>query len=72
MPAGKETVEITAVKEVEDTSFFGNARHASRSTSSRAPWDRMTVSRLVPFLALADALARGYDGCALCIPTPTR
>jgi hypothetical protein len=31
-------------------------------------WDAMTHRRLVPFLALGDALARGYDGCAFCLP----
>ena len=67
MPAGKETVEITAVKEADDL-VYGNARSHEVHVVTCPLWDRMTVSRLVPFLALGDALARGYDGCAFCIP----
>ena len=67
MPAGKETVEITAVKEADDL-VYGNARSHEVHVVTCPLWDRMTTSRLVPFLALGDALARGYDGCAFCVP----
>ena len=67
IPSGKETVEITAVKEASDL-FYGNARSREVHIVGCPFWDAMTHRRLVPFLALGDALARGYDGCAFCLP----
>ena len=67
IPSGKETVEITAVKEASDL-FYGNVRSREVHIVNCPFWDATTHQRLVPFLALGDALARGYDGCAFCLP----
>lgn len=67
IPAGKETVEITAVKEVEDL-FFGNPRSREVHVVTCPWWSAISTRNKVPFLALRDALARGYDGCAFCLP----
>ena len=66
-PAGKLTVEIIAVKEVEDL-VFGNPRSGEVHTVRCPYWPRITQRNKVPFWAIADALARGYDGCAACLP----
>ena len=65
--AGKQTVEITAVKEVDDM-FFGNPRTREVHVVSCVWWPQISVRNKVPFFALEDALARGYDGCAYCLP----
>ena len=67
IPSGKETVEITAIIQASDL-FYGNARSREVHIVSCPFWAAMTHRRLVPFLALGDALARGYDGCAFCLP----
>jgi hypothetical protein len=66
--AGKQTVEITAVKEVADM-FFGNPKTREVHVVSCVWWPRIAKTHKVPFLALNDALARGYDGCAYCLPS---
>jgi hypothetical protein len=66
-PAGRLTVEITAVKEVEDL-VFGNPRSHELHTVRCAYWPRISQHNKVPFWQIADGLARGYNGCALCLP----
>ena len=66
-PSGKETIEITAVKEADDL-FYGNPRTNEVHVVTCPWWAQMTHSRLAPFLSLSDALARRYDGCAFCLP----
>ena len=67
VPAGKETIEITAVKEVEDM-FFGNARTLEVHVVTCQWWPQISSAHKVPFFALADAVARGYNGCRYCLP----
>ena len=66
VPAGKETIEITAVKEVEDM-FFGNARTLEVHVVTCQWWPQISSAHKVPFFALADAVARGYNGCRYCL-----
>ncbi|MBL7497409.1 M20/M25/M40 family metallo-hydrolase [Frankia sp. CNm7] len=65
--SGKETIEITAVKEVADM-FFGNPRTMEVHVVTCPWWPRISAANKAPFFALRDALARGYDGCAHCLP----
>jgi hypothetical protein len=67
VPAGKQTVEITMVKEVDDM-FFGNPTTHEVHIVACPWWPQISTRHKVPFLALDDALARGYDGCACCLP----
>lgn len=67
-PAGKETIEITAVKEVEDM-FFGNARTLELHVVTCQWWPQLASARKVPFFTVADAIARGYNGCRYCLAT---
>jgi hypothetical protein len=66
-PAGRLTVEITAVKELEDL-VFGNKRSRELHTVRCSYWPLISQGNKLPFWQIADGLARGYDGCALCLP----
>jgi hypothetical protein len=65
--AGRMTIQITAVKELEDF-FFGNPRSGELHISTCPHWPRLGAGSKVPFLRAEDALARGYNGCAYCQP----
>jgi len=65
--AGRLTVQITAVKEFEDF-FFANPRSREVHISTCSFWPRLGSGSKVPYLTLQDALNRGYDGCAFCLP----
>ena len=65
--AGQLTIEITAVKESEDY-VYGNARSRELHTLHCAYREKMRPHNQVPFQAVKDALARGYNGCRFCLP----
>ncbi|MFF3942740.1 hypothetical protein [Streptomyces phaeofaciens] len=65
--AGRMTIQITAVNELEDF-FFGNPRSGELHISTCPYWSRLGAANKVPFLRAEDALARGYNGCAFCQP----
>ncbi|WP_328408576.1 hypothetical protein OG542_05040 [Streptomyces violaceus] len=65
--AGRMTIQITAVRELEDF-FFGNPRSGELHVSTCPHWSRLGAGSKVPFLRAEDALARGYNGCAYCQP----
>jgi hypothetical protein len=65
--AGQLTIEITAVKESEDY-LYGNARTQELHTLHCPFREQMSPHNHVPFATLKDALARGYNGCAFCLP----
>jgi hypothetical protein len=67
-PAGRLTVDITAVKEVEDL-VFGNPRSRELHTVHCPYWPLVGQHHKVPFWQVADGLARGYNGCATCLPS---
>ncbi|EFL36322.1 predicted protein [Streptomyces viridochromogenes DSM 40736] len=66
-PAGRMTIQITAVKEREDI-FFGNPHSGELHVSTCPHWSRLGAGSKVPFLRAEDALVRGYNGCASCLP----
>lgn len=65
--AGRMTIQITAVKELEDF-FFGNPHSGELHVSTCPYWPRLGPDSKVPFVRAEDALARGYNGCAYCQP----
>ncbi|WP_405593248.1 hypothetical protein [Streptomyces sp. NBC_01092] len=65
--AGRLTIQITAVRELEDF-FFGNPHSGELHVSTCPYWSRLGADSKVPFLRAQDALARGYNGCAYCQP----
>ena len=65
--AGRMTIEILAVKELEDW-FFGNPRSKELHISSCAFWPKISSKNKIPFETIEDGLARGYNGCAFCLP----
>jgi hypothetical protein len=67
MLAGKLTIEITAVKESEDY-VYGNARSRELHTFDCVYRKKMSPHNQVPLETIEYALARGYDGCAFCMP----
>ena len=67
IPSGKETIEITAVVNGAGV-YFANPRTREVHVATCQWKARMSPGNTVPFLALSDALARGYDGCAYCLP----
>ena len=64
---GAILAEHGIIKEVEDL-FFGNPRSREVHVVTCPWWSAISTRNKVPFLALRDALARGYDGCAFCLP----
>jgi hypothetical protein len=65
--AGRTTIQITAVKELEGF-FFGNPRSGELHISTCPYWSKLGAGSRVPFLRAEDAIARGYNGCAYCQP----
>lgn len=65
--AGRLTIEITAVKESEDY-VYGNMRSHELHTLNCSFRKAMSPRNQVPFQTIKDALARGYNGCAFCLP----
>jgi zinc metalloprotease ZmpB len=64
---GSYTIELTAVKDLEDF-FFGNRRSGELHVSTCQLWPRINKARLDTFERIADAQARGYNGCRFCLP----
>lgn len=65
--AGQLTIEITAIKESEDY-VYGNARTRELHVFGCPFREQMSPHNHVPFATVKDALARGYNGCAFCLP----
>ena len=64
---GRVTVDIVAVKELEDF-FFGNPRSGEIHITTCPYWPKLGPWSKRPFVRIEDALARGYNGCAFCLP----
>ena len=64
---GRVTVDIVAVKELEDF-FFGNPRSGEIHITTCPFWPALGPWSKRPFARIEDALARGYNGCAFCQP----
>ncbi|CUM42807.1 M28 family peptidase [Streptomyces gardneri] len=64
---GRMTIQITAVKELDDF-FFGNPRSGEIHVTTCPYWPKLGAGSKVPFMRIEDALARGYNGCAYCLP----
>ncbi|QES23506.1 hypothetical protein DEJ46_33880 [Streptomyces venezuelae] len=64
---GRMTIQITAVKELDDF-FFGNPRSGEIHVNTCPYWPKLGPGSKVPFMRVEDALARGYNGCAYCLP----
>jgi zinc metalloprotease ZmpB len=65
---GRLTVQIVAVKELEDF-FFANPRSREVHITDCPFWPALGPGSKVPYARLEDALARGYNGCAFCLPS---
>jgi hypothetical protein len=65
--AGRLTMQITAVKELEDF-FFGNPRSREAHISTCPFWPKLGPFSRVPYPRLQDLTARGYNGCVYCLP----
>lgn len=64
--AGRLTVEITAIKELEDY-VFGNPDSRELHVVSCPFWPRISPRNKIPYATVQDGLARGYNGCAFCL-----
>jgi hypothetical protein len=64
---GRVTIDIVAVKELEDF-FFGNPRSGEIHVTTCPFWPRLGPWSKRPFVRIEDAQARGYNGCAFCLP----
>lgn len=64
---GRMTVDIVAVKELDDF-FFGNPRSGEIHVTTCPFWPKLGPWSKRPFLRIEDALTRGYNGCAFCLP----
>jgi hypothetical protein len=65
--AGRLTMEITAVRELEDF-YFGNPRSREAHISTCPFWSRLGPASRVPYERIEDLIARGYNGCVYCLP----
>lgn len=64
---GAYTIELTAVKDLEDF-FFGNPHSGELHVTTCPLWPKINKPKLVTFERVADAQARGYNGCRFCLP----
>ena len=64
---GTYTIELTAIKDLEDY-FFGNPAAASCTSATARSGRRINKARIQTFERIADAQARGYNGCRFCLP----
>lgn len=69
--AGQLTIEFVAIKDHEDY-VYGNKSSMELHTIRCPFWSRMNPKNRVPFLAVEEALARGYNGCHFCLPRHDR
>ena len=65
--AGRITIEITAVKELEDF-VFANPRSGELHVSTCQFWPKIGPGNKIPYQSIEEGLARGYNGCAYCLP----
>jgi hypothetical protein len=65
--AGRITIEITAVKELEDF-VFANPRSGELHVSTCPFWPAIGPGNKIPYQSIEEGLARGYNGCAYCLP----
>ena len=63
---GRLTLQITAVKELEDF-FFANPRSGEIHITTCPFWPRLGSGSKVPYVTLQDAIVRGYNGCRFCL-----
>ena len=68
---GRVTVDIVAIKELEDY-FFGNPRSGEIHVTTCPFWPALGPGSKIPFVRIEDAVARGYNGCAYCLPAHDR
>ena len=68
---GRVTVDIVAMKELEDY-FFGNPRSGEIHVTTCPFWPALGPGSKLPFVRVEDAVARGYNGCAYCLPAHDR
>jgi zinc metalloprotease ZmpB len=68
---GRVTVDIVAIKELEDY-FFGNPRSGEIHVTTCPFWPALGPGSKIPFVRVEDAVARGYNGCAYCLPAHDR
>ena len=64
---GRVTVDIVALKDLDDY-YFANPRSLEVHVTTCPFWPALGRFSKVPYARLEDALARGYDGCAYCLP----
>ncbi|MGH3737592.1 MAG: M36 family metallopeptidase [Micromonosporaceae bacterium] len=65
--AGRLSIELTAVKETDDF-VYGNPRSLEMHTVHCPLWPRISQRNKIPYPNISDGKARGYDGCAFCLP----
>jgi len=65
---GRITVDIVAVTELDDF-FFGNPRSGEIHITTCPLWPRLGPSSKRPFVRGEDAVARGFNGRAFCLPS---
>lgn len=65
--AGRMTIEIIAVKEREDW-VYGNPRSRELHVITCPFWPLISQGNKIPYETVNDGLARGYNGCAFCLP----
>ncbi|MFJ8596601.1 hypothetical protein [Streptomyces sp. NPDC093598] len=65
--AGRVTIEIIAVKELDEF-FFGNPKSHELHISTCRFFEKLSLTHRLPFARLEEARAQGYNGCAYCLP----
>jgi len=64
---GRVTVDIVAVKDLDDY-YFVNPRSREIHVPTCPFWSRLGRFSKQPHLRIEDAIARGHNGCASCLP----
>lgn len=64
---GRVTIDIVALKDLDDY-YFGNPRSMEVHVTTCPFWPALGRFSKRPFARIDEALARGYNGCAYCLP----
>lgn len=64
---GQVTIDIVAVRDF-DGYCFGNPSSSEVHMATCPSWPRLGRFNKRPFAKIEDAIARGYKGCAICLP----
>ncbi|WP_426367425.1 hypothetical protein [Streptomyces sp. E-08] len=65
--AGRVTLEIVAIKDLDEW-FFANPKTGEVHIKTCPLWNQISDAHKQPYARIQEAQARGFNGCAFCLP----